>query len=206
VAGTETDSTGRDRHEMATESDVTRRRDTDPVPAAVSEFRRVTAPAMSFCTRRATPRRLSANRRRDEKAAPSFVLAAGSKRHLAKASSGPPEQRTYHRPRTPANNEMKLTSSASLGGRRLQLISVFYAPRGDRCESSSVRTNPTPYPGLATGADATPSSRLAAPASLWLQTPCPTRHVTALAARAKRRATPPLLNAETPSKKEQGSL
>jgi len=95
------------------------------VPAAVSELRRVTAPAMSLCMRRATPLRLTASRRRDERASASIILAAGSKGHLGKASSGLPEQRTYHRPRTPANNEMKLTSRASLGGRRLQLISVF---------------------------------------------------------------------------------
>jgi hypothetical protein len=101
-------------------------------PAAVSEFRRVPSPAMNLCTRRAMPRRLSANRRRDDKAAPSVGLAAGAKGHRREGSSGRPEQRQYHRPRTPANNEMKLTSSASLGGRRLQLISVFAGRNEDR--------------------------------------------------------------------------
>jgi hypothetical protein len=95
-----------DRHGLGrAEDDVTQ----TPVPAALSE----------------SWRRLSANRRRDERGSSSTVLAAGSKGHLQEASSAPPEQRKYHRPRTPANNEMKLTSSASLGGRRLQLISVF---------------------------------------------------------------------------------
>src|SRR5207244_2754905 len=74
-------------------------------------------------------------------------------------------------------------------------------------ESSSARTKPHPYPRLTTGADGTPGSRLASPASSWLTgTPCPTRRVTALAARAKRRATPPLTPAEAALGNERASL
>jgi hypothetical protein len=81
-----------------------------PVPAALSESR---------C-------RIGANRRRDERGPSSIVLAAGSEGHLRKASSGPPEQRKYHRPRTPANNEMKLTKPAFARlARSSQLILVF---------------------------------------------------------------------------------
>jgi hypothetical protein len=109
---------------LADRNGLQQRRDAD-VSASAHPFRRVTAPAMSLCTRRATPLRLSAQRRRDDRGSPSIVLAAGSKGQRREASSGPPERRKYHRPRTPANNEMKLTSSASFGGRRLQLISVF---------------------------------------------------------------------------------
>ena len=130
VAGLETESTGRDGPRWPRSRACRGRRDTEPVPAALIQFRRVTAPAMSLCTRRATPRRLSPNRRRDETDSPSVVLAAGSKGHLAKASSGPPERRARHRRTTPTNNALKLTAHGGgpVGCGAPQLNAVFDGP------------------------------------------------------------------------------
>ena len=93
-------------------------------------------------------------------------------------------------PGRPANNKMQQTRSAHPRWRPSLLILVFYAPRqgraGPQVRRLDSHSRPTSTYGVANGH----SFRSSVP-GLAL-TPCPTRRVTALAARAKRRATPPL--------------
>ena len=158
VAGTHGGRTGRDCCDRV---GLLQRRETH-VPASAHQFRRVTAPAMSLCTRRATPRRLSANRRRDEQDSPWVVPAAGEKGHLARKSPGPREQRTYHRPGTRANNALKLTSLASQGGLASQLNAVLVGLQAEHpgsllagMETGSDWTERWSRHGLATESDVT---------------------------------------------------
>jgi hypothetical protein len=87
-----------------------------------------------------------------------------------------------------ANNKMQRTSRGSNGGS--PLILVFYAPRQGRARDTCVTSTPT-HLDLNLRRHGRTLVSLSSRSGLAL-TPCPTRRVTALAARAKRRATPPL--------------
>jgi hypothetical protein len=88
----------------------------------------------------------------------------------------------------PPNKALKLTSLASRGGLGSQLNAVFYAPREGRARDAG-RLDSDP-PGLDLRRQRRTLVSLSSRSGLALR-PCPTRRVTALAARAKRRATPP---------------